>query len=191
MIEAELLNRSKKELFKRFYFNIFSLEIFKPYFCVNYDLIQKQLLLLIYPYQPNAYQNIHHNLYIPLMSLLSFLFFKREIKSISIFFSKTLIISFLVILIFKLLFYTNSIKFDLLNLVCFTSYRFFFALFMQHWRSIKIFFNLCILINYFYFVTRSFKQKLFYQSNVENLKIILLVLGIGEVLVLVLLSLIM
>ncbi|KAF7700688.1 hypothetical protein CDIK_0875 [Cucumispora dikerogammari] len=174
--------------------SLFSFNTFKPYFNINYHTIFSQISLLLFPYRPTLYEEIQVNLYLPLMSLLTLFALKPLsgifcIEKTSIFISKTILSSFLILIFYKTLFYFNNIEFGIVELLAYTNYRYFLLIFMSNWRSYKVFLNIFLCVNLFYFTTRLFKQKLFYCSNINNLKVVLLISGVTESFSLVLFSL--
>lgn len=191
-LQAEIFKTSQNQF--RNVGSLFSFNTFKPYFNINYNIIFTQISLLIFPYRPTLYSNINVNLYIPLMSLLT-LFALKPLKGIfsiektSIFISKTILISFLILLFYKILFYLNNIQFDILELFAYTNYRYFLLIFMNKWSSYRVISNIIICINLFYFTTRLFKQKLFESYDGNNLKNVLLITGFIEFFSLIIFSL--
>ena len=165
----------------------------KKYFDISNSYLLEKICLLVFPFNKNEISfglSIYRpDLYIPIMSFISLVLLKGAVLGFSnkfhpealiMSFSRTLLIHIGLNLIYRLASYFFDAPADLLDLICFTGYKFFIIIIARVLKHIMFgrFLSLYFFVAYFFFLSRSLKKSFIMEVSQSSKKNIYLLFGI-------------
>lgn len=165
----------------------------RKYFDIYNSYVIEKIGLLIFPFYRNEISfgpSIYRpDMYIPAMSFITIVLLKGIILGLAnkfhpeiliMSFSRTLLIHIGLNLIYKLAAYFFDVPTDLLDLICFTGYKFFIITIVKLFNFIIFgkFLSLYFFVAYFFFLSRSFKSSFVGENSHSSNKNIYLLFGI-------------
>lgn len=159
----------------------------KPYFDVDDAYLINKIVLILFPYLKSQWDMDDNrinkpDLYIPMMSLFTFIIVKSMylgLKSlftpehIGLIFTRLMFFEIVLLFIFKIITFVLNIKLKILDIICFSGYKYFIVLIFQILPRSKII-NLPIKIygyvSFFFFSSRSLKNCFVYEFSSDKTK---------------------
>lgn len=183
-------------------FETVNFKTIKPYFDVTNTYILKKIMLIIFPFKTQNWntKQTHPDLYIPLMSFLTyilltgfFLGLKHEFtpEKLSIVFTKQLTYEGILGVVVKTVGYFMDVtELSFIDFVCFSGYKFVIVLFllMVNIKYVKVLWRIYLFLAFFFFLSRSLKAKMCMTRNRRRKIYFLLIIVILEMFLVFLLA---
>lgn len=164
-----------------------NLNFLKPYFDVDNSYLLNKIILILFPYLKSQWDMDDNrinkpDLYIPVMSLFTYIILKSMYmglknlftpEHIGLIFTRLMFFEIVLLFLFKIITFVLNFKIKILDLVCFSGYKYFLILLFQllpGTKFIKWPFKIYGYVSFFFFLSRSLKNCFVYEFSSEKTK---------------------